>query len=279
MCAPARIDENSHRPRSSSGPIGKWGGLIASANTSNTENKAQVQYVTGNVTNQVGNKLHTRFAFNNSWSKTEGLLATLTGSDPLTQIYTKGTRNPNYSLSGQADYTVTPNVLLSGRVGRYLLDAHDFNVNTDVRYCFANSTTNVNMPGVPANEQHAAGYCSGPSNSGTSFDTQSRNFVQLDATWFVKGAGQHQIKGGFQLDRRAEDVATGGLAHTVNLNWGSNLNGAAGPFGYYEVQSNVPAPKLGIITQGNVQSNVNGVFAQDTWSVSNRLTVNLGIRT
>ena len=268
---PAYTDTKRHVDAATSG--------IANANTSNTETKAQVQYVTGNVTNQFGNKLRTRFAFNNSWSKTQGGLATQTGSDPLTQDYSKGTRNPNYSLSGQADYTVTPNVLLSGRVGRYLLDAHDFNVNTDVRYCFG-TTTNVGMPGVPASEQHNSGYCSGPSNSGTSFDTQTRNFVQLDATWFVKGAGQHQIKGGFQLDRRANDVATGNLAHVVNLNWGTTpLNGVVGAYGYYEVQSNVPAPKLGIITQGNVQSNVNGVFVQDTWSVSNRLTVNLGVRT
>ena len=51
-----------------------------------------------------------------------------------------------------------------------------------------------------------------------------------------------------------------------------------GPFGYYEVHSNVVEPSKGFITQGNVQS-TNVVFVQDTWSVSNRLTVNLGIRT
>jgi len=249
------------------------------ATTSDTEQKFQQQYLTANATNQVGNKLRTRVAFNNSWNKTTGLLAAIAGGDPATTIYTKGTRNPNYSLSGTADYTVGPNLVVSGRLGRFLRNAHDFNVNSDVRYCFANSTTNIGMPGVPASEQHNAGYCSGPSNSGTEHDLQTRNYGQIDATWFGKAAGQHQVKGGFQIDRRANDVATGGLAHTVNLNWGANLNGVAGPFGYYEVQSNVPEPKLGIITQGNVQSNVYGVFVQDTWSLSNRLTVNLGIRT
>ncbi len=271
---PAFTDTKRHVDASTSG--------IATANTSNTENKAQVQYLTANVTNQFGNKLRTRYAFNNSWSKSEGGLAGVAGSDPLTTIYTKGTRFPNYSMSGTADYTVGPSLVVSGRVGRYLSDTHDFNVNTSVLYCFG-TTTNIGMPGVPASEQFPAGYCNGPSNSGTDHDTQSRNFVQLDATWFAKGAGQHQIKGGFQLDRRANDVATGGLAHAVNLFWNTPYTGSgtpvSGPFGYYEVRSNVPAPKLGIITQGNVQSNVNGIFVQDTWSISNRMTVNLGVRT
>jgi hypothetical protein len=267
---PALTDTKRHVDTSTTG--------FPTATTSDTEQKQQVQYLTANATNQVGNKLRTRVAFNNSWSKTTGQLANLAGSDAASTIYTKGTRFPNYSVSGTADYTVGPSLVVSGRVGRYLLDTHDFNVNTDVRYQFG-STTNIGMPGVPASEQHNSGYVSGPSNSGTDHDTQTRNFVQLDATWFAKAAGQHQVKGGFQLDRRANDVATGNLAHIVNLNWGANLNGASGAYGYYEVQSNVPSPKLGIITQGNVQSNVNGVFVQDTWSMNNRLTVNLGIRT
>ena len=38
-------------------------------------------------------------------------------------------------------------LVVSGRVGRYFLDAHDFNVNNVVRYLFA--TPNIGMAGVP----------------------------------------------------------------------------------------------------------------------------------
>ena len=51
------------------------------SNTSDTKNKQEVQYLSTNATNQFGNKLRTRGAFNNSWSKTQGGLATLNGTD------------------------------------------------------------------------------------------------------------------------------------------------------------------------------------------------------
>ena len=75
-------------------------------------------------------------------------------------------------------------------------------------------------------------------------------------------------------------MLTGGQANTVNLNWGTQLPGfGGGPFGYYEVRSNGPYPQLGIITEGNVHSNNVGLFIQDAWTVNNKLTVNLGLRT
>ncbi len=252
------------------------------ANPSETKNKQQVQYLSTNVTNQFGNKLRTRVAFNNSWSKTEGLLAGLNGTDSPTTSYVKGTRFPNWALSGTADYTVSSNFVVSGRLGRYVRNVHDFNVNNVVRYCFAGNS-NIGMPGVPASEQHDSGYCNVPNNSGIDHDLTTRNFGQIDATYFVKAGGQHQIKGGVQIERRANDVISGELQNLVTLNWATPYTGLAtpvsGPFGYYEVRSNGAAPRQGFITQGNVKSNVNGIFLQDSWNVNNRLTVNAGVRT
>ena len=51
-----------------------------------------------------------------------------------------------------------------------------------------------------------------------------------------------------------------------------------GPFGYYQVTSNAASPRQGFITQGDVKSNVFGMFVQDKWSV-NRLTIDLGVWT
>jgi hypothetical protein len=253
---------------------------IATAITHDTTQKQQVQYLSGNVTNQFGNKLRTRVAYNNSWAKTTGLLAATSGAEAATTSYTKGTKFPNWALSGTADYTVSSNFLISGRTGRYYANIEDFNVNNQVRFTFADSTTNIGQAGVPAGEQHPAGYANIPSNNGIGKDTQTRNFLQLDATYFARGAGSHQIKGGFQLDRRANDVVNGQLQNTINLRWGTNFGGIAGPFGYYEVQSSGPSSyQTGIATQGNVKSNVNGVFLQDQWTVNNRLTINAGVRT
>src|SRR5262245_28926784 len=113
---------------------------IATANTSDTKQTQKVQYLTANATNQFGNKLRTRVSFNNSFSKTSGQLASLTGADALTTVYTKGTNRPNYSFSGQADYTVNSKFLIGVKAGRFFQNAEDFNVNNVVRYVFANGT-------------------------------------------------------------------------------------------------------------------------------------------
>jgi Carboxypeptidase regulatory-like domain/TonB dependent receptor len=252
---------------------------IAAANTHDTTQKQQVQYLTANVTNQFGNKLRTRVAFNNSWSQTKGLLAATSGSEKPGTDYTKGTNRPNWSLSGTADYTVSPNLVVSGRGGRYYTNQTDFNVNNVVRYSFVNSSTNIGLPGVPGNLQQPAGFSNVPNNSGVLFNKTFRNYAQIDATWFGHAHGTHQVKGGFQYDHRGNDVISGELKNIVELSWDQNLNGVRGPFGYYDIRANAASPTQGFITQGNVASNVYGMFIQDTWNLNNKLTINAGVRT
>ena len=282
----------------------------ASPSTANNPNgttitrtrKEQVQYLSANHTTQVAGRLHTRLAFNNSWSKVDGLLPSLAASDPLDSAavnYLPVSRFPNWTLSGNADYTVSPNFLLGVRAGYYEADQHDSNVPNVSRYTWG-TTSNVNFVGnngvpVPANLQHPAGFTTVLSNFGTERDKQTRVNFQTDATWYGHMAGQHQIKGGVQVDRRANDVFSGEVSHRVTLRWGSTLGGQRGPFGYYSVRSAVDTRvdasryggaaaadalrKKGFTTVGDVHSNLVGLFVQDAWSVNDRLTLNLGVRT
>jgi outer membrane receptor protein involved in Fe transport len=255
---------------------------IASANTHDTTQKQQVQYITANVTNQFGNKLRTRVAFNNSWNQSKGLLAATSGSEAVGTDYTKGTNNPNWALSGTADYTLSPNLVISGRGGRYYQNSSDFNVNNVVQYSFINGTTNIGQAGVPGNLQQPAGYANVPSNSGILYDKRFRNYMQIDATYFGHAHGTHQVKGGFQYDNRGNNVISGQLKNIVELNWGAtplNASAPVGQYGWYDIRSNTAAPTQGFITQGNVTSNVYGLFVQDTWNFNNRLTINAGVRT
>jgi carboxypeptidase family protein/TonB-dependent receptor-like protein len=246
-----------------------------------TVRKEQVQYLSANQTAQLGSKLRTRLAFNNSWSKSEGQLASVVGTDSPTTPYTKGTKFPNWSLSGTADYVVSSKMFLGFRAGRYLNDTHDVNVPDVVRFSF--STSNLGMAGVPADLQHANGFSNVPSNSAVIRDAQTRNYIQADATYYARLGGDHQIKGGVQVDRRAEDILSGEQENLITLTWTADGSGCpylpAGPFGCYELRSNAPFPRQGFVTQGNVKSNVNGVFVQDAWTVTNKLTINAGIRT
>ena len=183
-------------------------GNIAASSISRTQ-KEQIQYLTGNETMQLGSKLRTRVAFNNSYTKTTGQLPSLNGTDNPSTNYEKGTRSPNWAVSGTADYVVNQRLLLGFRGGDFRRDAHDFNVPDDVKFTFASS--NVGMAGVPANLQHGSNFTNVLSNTAITKDLQERAYAQADATLYVHGGGTHQIKGGVQFDLRSQDINSGGL--------------------------------------------------------------------
>jgi hypothetical protein len=264
--------------------------------------KRQVQYLSANTTGQIGDKLRVRGAFNNSWSKVKGLLPSLNGTDPADGIdvnYLKTSVFPNWTLSGTMDYIVSPKLFLGVRGGYYLADQHDSDVPNVSRYRWT-TTSNVGLVGtngvpVPANLQHGTNFTSVISNQSVDRDKLSRSFFQADATWYGHALGDHQIKGGVQFDRRGNDVFLGELGHRVTFNWNTSLSGRRGPFGYYSVRSAVDTRvdagryggaaaadalrKLGFVTTGNINSNLTGLFVQDAWTVSSRLTINAGLRT
>ncbi|PYQ96891.1 MAG: hypothetical protein DMF97_14705 [Acidobacteria bacterium] len=244
--------------------------------------KREYQFLSANETMQLSNELRTRVAFNNSWSQRDGELPSQNGTDNPNTNYDKGNKAPNWSLSGNGDYSLSGSTLFSVRPGYFRTNQHDYNVPGDTRFRFS-TTSNIGMAGVPASEQHGSGFQNIISNNAILFDLVQRKYVQGDLTWYGHGAGEHQVKGGVQIDRRSENINSGNLAQVVTLNWGStttdpNGNRVSGPFGYYQVTSNAASPRQGFITQGDVKSNVYGFFVQDAWAISSRLTLNLGIR-
>ena len=184
-------------------------------------------------------------------------------------------------MSGKADYVVNSKFFLGMRAGVYRQNTNDFNVPNVSRFAF--STSNIGMAGVPASEQHSSGYTNVLSNNAVDHDLMTRTNLQADGTWYAKAGGEHKIRVGVQGDLRSEDVVSGELGHRVTIRWDRPLPSGSpltrGPFGYYSVRSNAVLPKQGFITQGNVKSNLYGIFAQDSWTVNNRFTINAGIRT
>jgi hypothetical protein len=276
-------------------------GNASALSISQTE-KRQVQYLSANSTGQIGEKIRVRGAFNNSWGKVDGLLPSLNGTDPgdgLATNYLKTSTFPVWSLSGNLDYVVGPKLFIGIRGAHFLSDQHDSNVPDVSRYRWT-TTSNVGFVGtngvpVPANLQHGTNFTSVISNTAVDRDKLTRTSFQADATWYGRGFGDHQIKGGLQYDRRANDVLLGEVGHLVTFRWGSTLSGVRGPFGYYSVRSAVDTrvdpgryggadaantlKRRGFVTTGNIKSNLVGLFIQDQWSINNKLTINAGLRT
>jgi Carboxypeptidase regulatory-like domain len=252
------------------------------ANAASIEQKRQVQYLTANQTAQFGQNLRSRLAYNNSWAKTKGLLPALNGSDPAGTNYGKTSTFPNWALSGNLDWVASPKLFFGFRGGYYMADQHDSNVTEESLVRFT-TTTNVGMAGVPLSLQRPAGFTSIPSNTKVTRDQQTRLYFQADGTVYASMAGEHQIKFGVQVDRIGNNVLSGESRHRVSVFWDSVLSSGVpvtrGQFGYYSVRSNGVAPQQGFITEGDIHSNLVGLFIQDAWTIGNRLTIQAGLRT
>jgi hypothetical protein len=254
------------------------------AASSVTTRKDQIQFITANTTAQIGNNLRTRVAYNNSWEKRKGLLANPNGLDPAGTNYSKTSEFPNWTLSANADWVPSQRFVVGMRGGYYKTDWHDTNVTNEPLYRW-NTTNNIGFPGVPESLQHGTGFTSIPTNTGTDQDQFTRAFFHVDGTVYASAGGEHQVKFGMQYDRTGNKVLSGELRPRVTLRWGLGLAPTPddplmqGPFGYYSVRSQEVDPSRGFITQGDIHMNNLGFFVQDAWTINNKLTVNVGVRT
>jgi hypothetical protein len=255
-----------------------------------TENQKDTrQFLTANQTSQIGDRLRTRVAFNNSYRKRDGLLPALDGTDPEDAPYELVREYPNWTLSGTADWVARPDLYVGLRAGYYFANINDSNFPAEPRFNFT-PNGNIGFVGtngvvVPAEFQQGAAFSSFPSSAAftTEYDKQKRLNFQVDATWYGQFAGQHQLKGGVQVDQIGNEVLSGEAGNRVLIRWGEPLPGGSpveqGPFGYYQVRSNGVDPTRGFITEGDVSTTNVGLFVQDAWTISNRLTINAGLRT
>lgn len=140
-------------------------------------------FLSANQTAQLWSKIRTRIAYNNSWAKTDGVgttrgLPAADGSDVPGLDYDFGTTRPNFSLSGQADWVVRPDVFVSARVGYFKSDQKTFGIPDTPRFVWRTST--IGMSGVPTALQRTSAAVNVPSNSAIDLDRQERLSFQVD---------------------------------------------------------------------------------------------------
>ncbi len=100
------------------------------------DQKIRAHFLTGNATSQFTDSLRGRLSYNNSWSRTTGLLPAQTGTDPAGTNYGYTQTFPNWSLSGNLDWSASPKLFFGVRGGYYRSDINDSNTTDEIRYLF-----------------------------------------------------------------------------------------------------------------------------------------------
>ena len=248
--------------------------FLSNDETNTFESEERTHNFNANSTWQFLQNLRGQFAGSIGNYSERGRLPALSGADnPNFNYPGLGEDRPRSTLTATLDYVATPKLFFSARAGHYRQDFHEFGVPNEVWYQFGFS--NVGMPGVPAEFQRAAGSLI-PTNDATTKDLFTRTSLWADATYYGNFAGQHTFKAGLQFDRNGNEVISGYQQPRDIIYWDHAYTTSTGEivrgtYGYHRV--------LQIVTTGNVASNNVALFAQDNWTLNNRLTLNLGLRT
>jgi hypothetical protein len=214
--------------------------------------------------------------------RVDGLLK---GADPQVNKVPNDTSilggfTPSQAYTASFTYSVSPSLILSARYGyKYLNDkGNNYGLPTGTLLIYQTATANQTSPPVPANLAGAAGFQNISNPFTVIKDQLTRHNVYLDGTYIKRiGGQQHTFKGGYSLNRIANQVDDDYPSGRFDLFWGDEfsrgtIDGATGAFGYYRWEDGIRHNNAG------ANSRNQGFYFQDQWQVHPRVTINAGLR-
>ena len=220
------------------------------------------------------------------WTPTTatGTLSAFNGATPNGFVGGRASLTPNIdrgyeinqvNTSGTFDYSVSNSSYLSVRGGLFHDRFSDTGIPATTPWTYQTPTATLGAL-IPAALQGGTNTTNTPRSLITDFDTTKRVFFNVDYNQAFNAAGYHTLKGGVGRQRTTNDVNAFYPGGYVFLFWDRafTFGGSAparGTYGYYEVND--------LSRTGKVGGNITSLYVQDQWTVNNRLTLNLGIRT
>jgi hypothetical protein len=244
--------------------------FLASGQTESFRRSDRSHAAAANLSFRLGDSTLARLAASLQPYAREGQLPARAGTaNPATDFAVLDFHEPSSSVSLHLDHTGDRSVVSLGG-GYFRASRADEGVPNEVRYVFG--TTNIGLAGVPPDLQRPRSYTNVPTNSATTRDIVDRVILRFDGS---RRIGQHVLKAGVQYDRIGNDVVDGEQQPVVTLRWNESLTTTdgrrvRGEYGYYRVRQ--------IQTTGKVHGTAVSLFAQDTWTLADRLTIDLGLR-
>lgn len=186
----------------------------------------------------------------------------------------RGFDQNQYNFSGNVDVWLSGAAYLSVRGGQFSDDYADTGVTTTTAVVW--NASSIGLAGLPADLQLPRNAQNTPRVLITTKDQTKTGFFQVDYNQAFTAAGTHALKAGVGVRHTVNDVNSTYPGGYVLLDWGlalTNNSGqtGTGTYGYYEVNDQG--------TRGAVDANMPSLYVQDTWQATNRLTLNLGVRT
>ncbi|HAV41384.1 MAG TPA: hypothetical protein DCW97_03115, partial [Acidobacteria bacterium] len=235
-------------------------------------------------------------SFVNNFYRYRGAIPDIDGTeDPAYQWTQEGFDYPNWTGTFTADYAGSNNLLVSLRAGWHRQNETNQQIKPPDSSTYWFVTSNNVYASNPFYQEHPeliryAGWDSWPDY----FETERRIYEKissnLDVTYYFSWMGEHAIKGGIQYIRLHEDVADIAPHPRVTVYWNRSYNGLGypvgpgadpdspfyGPYGYYYIRSGWTSVYGGL---WNIHSNNWAFYLQDSWTIGNKLTLNVGLRT
>jgi hypothetical protein len=187
---------------------------------------------------------------------------------------TQGFDVGQYNASGDVNITLTPASLVSVRGGYFRDSYSDTGISTVTSYTY--QRTSVGAANIPASLQGPIGTSNTPRTIINNHDLTKRAFINADYNHTFEAAGNHQVKAGAGYQRSINDADVAYPGGYVYIYWNTPfaspvLGSQTGTYGYYRVDN--------FGTFGKVGGNIVSLYGQDTWSVTPRLVLNIGLRT
>jgi hypothetical protein len=177
------------------------------------------------------------------------------------------------NTSGNVDVVLSNSSFLSARGGYFYDNYKDTGIPNTTNYTY--QRTSIGLAGVPANLQGPVQFSNTPRALIVEKDATDRTFFNLDYNNAFHAGGYHTLKGGFGYQHTVNDANQAYPGGYVDIFWNTafvfpGAPGGRGTYGYYAVNNR------GV--QGKAGANVLSLYVQDQWTIGDRLTLNVGLR-
>ena len=251
----------------------------------------QAHNIAAKLSSQLTEKLRLSGSFSSDWNKTVGELPGYVGTgNPDGFKDDRGNKFPGYVAAGSVDYLVTDSMYLNAKFGFHQVDQGAIGqvISDEALYLHSGTFSNLfpaDAASIPDQYRVSNGYSSIPFAELNAFIEDFRQSYNAsgDLTYFAEAAGSHMFKTGLQWYWIKNRVANGTVGQHYTFYWRDEstlytnpITGESGrgEYGFYRVLSYENLYGL----NGETSSNRYALFAQDSWGINDRLTLNVGIR-